>query len=1795
MANTVIKLRRSSVGGKVPNTSTLSIGELGLNLTDKILYSSDGSTIFEIGANNSSYTTNGNIRLATNDKKISFTPKAGGANVYFTQQGDDNFVFYSTDTSNSPRAVWSIFANSVTSNLNISVPVNFNSNVGLGTVALYANGSPGSAAQVLSSNGTATYWATLATLATNTSASYTWTNTHTFQANVSVTSNGISVSTNTGAVYFNGMNDANWKIGRNTGATNKYYYTNNSLDIVAANSNLEGIVFGWTGNSYLEIGYAGTFTRLPIYVGNSSVNTTINSTSFTGTANNSLYLGGTAAASYVQNTDSRTLSGNLTFTGANLSVLGTNTYITSNVVIGSTATFYSINGQANASSGNFVANAYATLGGGGGNYLAFGQQTNFSQWIQSGYPNVSTPVYYNIILNPLGGNIGIGNTLPTHKLSVNGSTYFQGQVTFTQGITDSTGVQGNPGYILTSNGSGNVYWSSTANNATNLNSQPASYYTNATNITTGTLPYAQLGTNVVNTTSAFTFSGVHTHNANIVLGSSGLSANGSYGSAGQSLLSNGTATYWATAGATLNANNTDTQTYYIGLANSSTGAWTNAVVSTTKLYYVPSTGTLDASVVNAATHSVGTSFTANSTMTNTASLVVSTNTATIGTGTYFVSNGNVGVGISTPSFPLHVNKSQDAVTAFGVSNYTVGTSAAASFRLIGGTANSTMQFNLFDFNGSPYINMQTGTAVTGAYYDCAQHVYRNAAGTTEYVRFVSNGNVGIGTSAPARTLEILNTSNTYQTRLSVNSTSYSDIGHFTDGNMHLNCTGGYVTIDAPYLSVGSSTILLGTGGFGTTGDVVFRSTGSNSTTISPVFRIKDSVGGLADGIRFAPTWVNSISGSYQTVVNVSSLGVTFASINTVANTSTSVISWYGNVGVGNAAPSDKLSVNGTTYLGGSVSSSINLTANTLGVYHTGVINAASHTVGTAFTANSTVVNAVSYYAGATLIGNTTGPYGKTEGNLNVNSALTSNNSTYFGGALSNTFVRNNSLVQYFNPFITSANTINKYYSSITTNRFLGRGPQLYVTLDGVANSTLATKISDGDFETNYVVGTAGGAAVVLNINFVTNGLTNSAGFTYSTGEVGIYFYPGYHPSAITARFKDKNGVWTTATVSNTVYYVADAIGYKLSGIPGNYMTDIEITLTPQATAPMWLTEIEYHGSRMGLSEGPFVTVGGGTFYGNINQTANISISNTGKLIFAANAGIVANGGYGSAGHVLHSNGSAVYWDVDDQGVTSVATGNGMTGGTITTTGTVSVLANNGITANSTGLFVTQGTGTVVNATGVHVNSTYIGTLSANNTTYVNGKTEGNLNVNSAVYATNSINANNADYLDGQHGAYYAANSLLANYAPLAGATFSGDVTINANLVITGTTVTLNTATLDVKDKNITVAKGSTAAASDGAGITVDGSNVGWYYTYASNTWTSNVGITPSSNNTFDIGSTTLRWGTIYANNVTVTNLSGNGSSVTSVNAIALGGKTEGNLNVNSAVYANSSSTNTFTVGTAAYYVANGNFGIGNSTPADKLVVAGNIVPPSNGFANLGSLSLRWSYVYSTRVDCQYVTASSSFDSGSYGSSSGGVTLNQTGLYLGNTALTTILGVGSLAFGSSFTANTTGVYHVGTVNAASHTVGTAFTANSTVVNAVSYYAGTTLIGNTTGPYGKTEGNLNVNSAIYANGSSTNTFTVGTAAYYVANGNFGIGNSTPADKLVVVGNITPGTDNSYNLGSATLRWANVFTGDLHLSNERTKGNDIDGTTGNWTIQEGNTELYIINNKNGKKYKFKLEEIS
>lgn len=64
----------------------------------------------------------------------------------------------------------------------------------------------------------------------------------------------------------------------------------------------------------------------------------------------------------------------------------------------------------------------------------------------------------------------------------------------------------------------------------------------------------------------------------------------------------------------------------------------------------------------------------------------------------------------------------------------------------------------------------------------------------------------------------------------------------------------------------------------------------------------------------------------------------------------------------------------------------------------------------------------------------------------------------------------------------------------------------------------------------------------------------------------------------------------------------------------------------------------------------------------------------------------------------------------------------------------------------------------------------------------------------------------------------------------------------------------------------------------------------------------------------------------------------------------------------------------------------------------------------------------------------------------------------------------------------------------------------------------------------------------------------------------------------------GNVLPGISNTQDLGSSSLRWRNIYTGDLHLANK----------FGDYTIVEGEDELFLYNNKKNKVYKFALIEV-
>ena len=83
-------------------------------------------------------------------------------------------------------------------------------------------------------------------------------------------------------------------------------------------------------------------------------------------------------------------------------------------------------------------------------------------------------------------------------------------------------------------------------------------------------------------------------------------------------------------------------------------------------------------------------------------------------------------------------------------------------------------------------------------------------------------------------------------------------------------------------------------------------------------------------------------------------------------------------------------------------------------------------------------------------------------------------------------------------------------------------------------------------------------------------------------------------------------------------------------------------------------------------------------------------------------------------------------------------------------------------------------------------------------------------------------------------------------------------------------------------------------------------------------------------------------------------------------------------------------------------------------------------------------------------------------------------------------------------------------------------------------------------------------------------------------------------TQSNKCVVAGHFYPESTNSYDLGHSSYRWNNIYVNDMHFANSPENTNSVDGTWGDWTLQEGDENIFMINNRTGKKYKMALQEV-
>ena len=140
--------------------------------------------------------------------------------------------------------------------------------------------------------------------------------------------------------------------------------------------------------------------------------------------------------------------------------------------------------------------------------------------------------------------------------------------------------------------------------------------------------------------------------------------------------------------------------------------------------------------------------------------------------------------------------------------------------------------------------------------------------------------------------------------------------------------------------------------------------------------------------------------------------------------------------------------------------------------------------------------------------------------------------------------------------------------------------------------------------------------------------------------------------------------------------------------------------------------------------------------------------------------------------------------------------------------------------------------------------------------------------------------------------------------------------------------------------------------------------------------------------------------------------------------------------------------------------------------------------------------------------------------------------------------------------------------------------------SSVGSAITMY-GTSGIVSATSYYGDGSNLTGIDATQIVNGTSNVAVSAASSITFTTDG-------VARASIGSTGHFVPYVNNTYDLGNSSNRWRNVYTNDLNLSNEG-GANDVDGTWGSWTIQEGDEDLFLINRKNGKKYKFNLTEVN
>lgn len=241
--------------------------------------------------------------------------------------------------------------------------------------------------------------------------------------------------------------------------------------------------------------------------------------------------------------------------------------------------------------------------------------------------------------------------------------------------------------------------------------------------------------------------------------------------------------------------------------------------------------------------------------------------------------------------------------------------------------------------------------------------------------------------------------------------------------------------------------------------------------------------------------------------------------------------------------------------------------------------------------------------------------------------------------------------------------------------------------------------------------------------------------------------------------------------------------------------------------------------------------------------------------------------------------------------------------------------------------------------------------------------------------------------------------------------------------------------------------------------------------------------------------------------------------------------------------------------------------VGTTTITGSASITGSLTPGLDSSYNFGSLSKKWNNIYAAAFSGSLTQLT---DGSSYLLAGANISL-ATGSN------------GSVTISSTSAAGT--IFGSGTPNYLAR-----YSTSSVLTDSIIYDSGA-MIGVGATPSAERfliSGSSAATTLLVRNGNSGSVFDVQNSAgdsllFVSGSGNIGIGTTVSSDRLAVNGSVSvsgsllPGIDVAYSLGSVTKRWANIYTGDLHLKNER----------GDWTIIEEENCLTLRNNKTGKRY--------